>query len=469
MAMRSLRVRLLRLLLPPIAGVLAIGAIGAYWVSLDPATDAYDQALLGGATALSEYIRYDNGHYSFALPRTGERLLRVSPYDEIYYAISDPAGRHIAGDQGIPPAPGGPSPARGAVRYYTEYRGQNVRAVQLEVPCAGHNCTVTMAETTVRRDRLAGEILATSVLPQALLAVLTLVLVWFGVARGLRPLEGLSEDIRERSPRDLRPIDLEHVPEEARPMVSALNQLFKQVAEANLNQKRFLANAAHQLRTPLAGLQAHTELALAQAGPGHPELQEVHSATIRTVRLANQLLALSRAEPGGHRPEALAAIDLRQVVEGAADEWVHRALERDHDLGFDLARAEVQGDAFLLHEALVNLIHNALEYTPAGGHVTVRTGVRSVPGGEHPFLEVEDNGPGIAPAEREHVFERFYRSPGTCGIGSGLGLSIVREIAGAHGAQITLGDGARNGLGAYGCRISLTFPPAPQDNARGQA
>jgi two-component system sensor histidine kinase TctE len=469
MAMRSLRVHLLRLLLPPIAAVLAIGAVGAYWVSIDPAKEAYDQALISDCIALGERIRHENGRFGFDLPSVAERVVRTDKYDEIYYAVSAPNGQHIAGDIGIPQPPSDRSAVEGVIRYDASYRDDPVRVVQLDVPCAGRRCTVKVAETTVKRERLSSEILASSVLPQALLAVLTLVLVWFGVARGLGPLEGLSEEIRERSPRDLRPIDVEHAPEEARPLVSALNQLFVQVAESNRNQQRFLANAAHQLRTPLAGLQAHTELALEQVGPGRSELQEVHSATIRTARLANQLLALARAEPGGYRPESLAVVDLRQVVEGAADEWVHRALDKDLDLGFDLAPASVPGDAFLLREALVNLIHNALEYTPAGGHVTVRTGTRDVHGERHPFLEVEDDGPGIAPAERERVFERFYRAPGTGGLGSGLGLSIVREIAAAHGARIALADGGPNGRAARGCRISLIFPAEPTVASVGQA
>ncbi len=472
MAVRSLRVHLLRLLLPPIAAVLAIGAVGAYWVSIDPAKDAYDQALISACIALGERIRFEDGRFGFDLPSAAERVVRTDKYDEIFYVVNGPDGRRIAGDLGIPQPPRDRSAVQGVIGYDANYRDQPVRIVQLEVPCAGRSCTVRVAETTIKRQRLSSEILASSVLPQALLAVLTLVLVWFGVARGLGPLEGLSEEIKERSPRDLRPIDLEHAPEEARPLVSALNQLFGQVAEANRNQQRFLANAAHQLRTPLAGLQAHTELALAQPVPEtfRAELQEVHGATIRTARLANQLLALARAEPGGYRPEALAEVDLRQVVEGVANEWVHRALDKDLDLGFDLAPASVAGDAFLLREALVNLIHNALEYTPAGGHVTVRTGVRSVHGVQHPVLEVEDDGPGIASGERERVFERFYRAPGTGGLGSGLGLSIVREIATAHAAQIALTHGAVNEQRATrGCRVSLIFPAVSPACQAGQA
>jgi two-component system sensor histidine kinase TctE len=174
----------------------------------------------------------------------------------------------------------------------------------------------------------------------------------------------------------------------------------------------------------------------------------VHQATRRTARLANQLLALARAEPGARGTPA--EVNLRSLVESEADAWVHHALARDVDLGFELEPAPVKGDAFLLREALGNLVHNAMEYSHAGTRVTVRTGQRA----GQSFAEVEDEGPGIAPHERSRVLERFYRVPGTPGTGSGLGLAIVREIAAGHGAQIELGDGA----GARGCRVALTFP-----------
>jgi len=241
-------------------------------------------------------------------------------------------------------------------------------------------------------------------------------------------------------------------------MVGALNDLLVQVADANSNQQRFLANAAHQLRTPLAGLQAHTELALALPVPDacRAELEQVHLATVRTARLANQLLALARAEPGGTREAGLEALDLRRIVEGVADEWVHRALARDIDLGFDLAEARVRGNEFMLREALANLVHNALEYTPAGGHVTVRTCTRPRADGARAVLEVEDDGPGIPPDQRAQVLQRFYRILGTAGVGSGLGLAIVAEIAGTHGASLEIGEVA----GGRGCRVTLIFPVA---------
>ena len=340
----------------------------------------------------------------------------------------------------------------GVVAYDGEYRGLNIRIVALQVPCGGGTCTVQVAETTNKRNKLARNIVLSSLVPELLVALATLVIVWFGVQRGLAPLADLSAEIRSRSARDLRPIDPAHAPEEARPLVAALNQLFRQVAESSGNQQRFLANAAHQLRTPLAGLRAHTEIALAQGMPEaqRAQLEQVHLATVRTARLANQLLALARAEPGGYRADAFASVNLRTVVEDAADEWVHRAMEKEIDLGFELADTQVTGDALLLREALANLIHNALEYTPQGGHVTVTTGLRN----DCAFLDVEDDGPGIPPSEHAQALERFYRVPGTMGTGSGLGLSIVREIATAHGAEIAIRAGAHG----RGCKVGLTFP-----------
>jgi two-component system sensor histidine kinase TctE len=329
-----------------------------------------------------------------------------------------------------------------------------VRAATLLAPCGGQVCTVTVAETTRKRDRMVREILLGTVLPQALLAVLTLVIVWFGVARGLTPLDRLSAEIRMRSPRDLRPIEPALAPAESRPLIDALNQLLVQVEEANRNQQRFLANAAHQLRTPLAGVQAHAELALAQPVPeqARAEMEQVRTATVRTARLANQLLALARAEPGGH-VEPPAVVDLKALVESNANEWVHRALERDHDLGFELEPVKVTGYVVLLGEALNNLVHNAIEYLPKAGHITVRTGERD----GAPFMEVEDDGPGIPAAERSRVLERFYRVPGTPGTGSGLGLAIVREIATVHGATLRISDGAHG----KGCRMEVRFAATP--------
>ena len=448
MAARSLRAHLLRMLLPPVAALLGVGAVIAYFPSIEPATEAYDQSLVDIGIALASHIRGAGGGFRLELPPAVEQVLRADRYDSVYYRVGGPDGRAIAGDLDLPPPPEG---GDGLQYYDAKYKGFTVRAVWMPAPCGQASCSVIVAETTVKRSRLTREIIVSSVLPEALIALATVLIVWFGVKRGLAPLARLSEEIKERSPVDLHALDAGRAPEETRPLIDALNGLLGQVAATQRNQQRFLANAAHQLRTPLAGLQAHTEVALSLPMPAEcrAQVEQVHEATIRTARLANQLLALARAEPGGHG-EPHGSVDLKAVVEGVADEWVHRALERDLDLGFDLAPGRVRGDEFLLREALANLLHNALEYTPRGARVTVRTGARD----GRPFLEVEDDGPGIPPAERERVLDRFYRVPGTPGTGSGLGLAIVREIASGHGASIAIGEGTSG----RGTRVALTFP-----------
>ena len=443
MAARSLRAHLLRLLLPPIAALLAVGAVVGYYASIEPANEAYDQALSDIAAAIAAHVRAGDGVYRLDLPHEVEQALRTDRYDKMFYRVLAPNGAQIAGDDTLP--------ASGRVAAHDAlFRGETVRIVTAPAACGAQTCTVLVAETMVKRTRLAREFLISSLFPGLVIALATLVLLWFGVKRGLWPLARLSEELKARSPRDLRPIDAAAAPEETRPLVSALNGLLEEVALAARNQQRFLANAAHQLRTPLAGLQAHTELALSQPLPEscRAQIEQVHQATIRTARLANQLLALARAEPGARGSSS--DVNLRSVVETEADAWVHQALARDVDLGFELDTAPVKGDALLLREALANLVHNAIQYSNNGGRVTVRTGQRD---GES-FAEVEDDGPGIAPHERERVLERFYRVPGTPGTGSGLGLAIVREIAGGHGARIELAEGAA----ARGCRVALTFP-----------
>jgi len=443
MAARSLRAHLLRLLLPPVAALLAVGAVVAYYPSLEPATQAYDQALVDIGLAIGSQVRVTEAQYRFELPQAVDQVLRTDRFDRIYYRIMSPSGIEIAGDPELP------APPADDIAHNTVYDGKSVRVVTVQSPCGSSICTVLVGETTLKRERLARDILLQSLFPEILVALATLVIVWFGVKRGLEPLARLSEEIKSRSAGDLRPIDAAGAPLEARPLVGALNGLLEEVSSASRSQQRFLANAAHQLRTPLAGLQAHTELALAQPMPEgcRTQLEQVHRATIRTGRLANQLLALARTEPGAR--SATAAVDLKGIAGGEADAWVRQSLARDIDLGFELDPAPVQGDAFLLREALSNLVHNAIEYSNRGGRVTVRTGRRN----GHAFLEVEDDGPGIAPEERARVLERFYRVPGTPGTGSGLGLAIVREIAASHAASLFVAEGS-----AGGCRVGITFP-----------
>jgi two-component system sensor histidine kinase TctE len=420
----------------------------AYYPSIEPATQAYDQALVDIGLALGSHVRVTTTEYRFDVPAAVEQVLRTDRFDSIYYRVVSPAGMEIAGDADLPPPPGD------RMAHNTSYRGAKVRVVSVQAPCGRSACTILVGETMVKRERLARDLLLQSLFPDFLIALATLVIVWYGVKWGLKPLARLSEEIKARSAGDLRPIDAAAAPEETRPLVGALNGLLAEVSAASSHQQRFIADAAHQLRTPLAGLQAHTELALAQPMPQacRAQLEQVHKATIRTARLANQLLALARAEPGAR--SVMATVDLKNIAGGEAEAWVRQSLARDIDLGFELEPAPVHGDAFLLREALSNLVHNALEYSARGGRVTVRTGGRN----GHAFLEVEDDGPGIAPAERSRVLERFYRVPGTPGTGSGLGLAIVREIAELYDGAIRL-----EAAPAGGVRAILRLPAAVTD------
>jgi two-component system sensor histidine kinase TctE len=437
----SLRAHLLRMLLPPMAALLVLGAFVTYTLSIAPAIEAYDAALTDIGIALGSQVKITPTEYRFEMPAAVEQMLRTSRFDSIYYRILSPAGLEIAGDPDLPAPPGD------AEAHDTQFRGNRMRVVSVQAPCGRSTCTVLVGETLVKRTQHSRDILISTLMPEALIALAALLIVWFGVKRGLGPLARLSEELKERSPHDLRPIDAAGAPEETRPLVTALNGLLREVAEASQTQQRFIANAAHQLRTPLADLQTHSEIALAQPlpAPARGPLEQVHAATVRTARLANQLLALARAEAGKRE---VAALDLKQVVEGEADAWVHQALARDVDLGFELAAAPVNGDHFLLREALANLVHNAIQY--GRGRVTVRTSRLEACS----QIEVEDDGPGIPPSERAQVLERFYRMAGTPGTGSGLGLAIVRDIAVSHGATLDINAGS----GGSGCRVAITFP-----------
>jgi two-component system sensor histidine kinase TctE len=330
-------------------------------------------------------------------------------------------------------------------------RGERLRLAAYR---AANGYSVQVGETLHKRDRLVREILLAELVPTLLIAVTTVALAWWGVARGLRPLAHMRNELLGRSPRDLRPIPETASPIEISPVVAAFNNLLQQLQESSTMQQRFLANAAHQLRTPLAGLQMHLELMLRRdlSDDVRTELQRMHGATIRAGRLATQLLALAKAESVPDHGKPLEIVDLVAVAGDAARDWSVMAIERRIDLGFALSPARTRGDPLLLPELVDNLIDNALRYTPAGGTVTVGTGVRE----GMSYLCVEDTGPGIGAEEREKVFERFYRVAGTEGDGSGLGLAIVKEIVDRHEGAVAIGPCEEHG----GTRICVSFPGA---------
>jgi two-component system sensor histidine kinase TctE len=447
----SIRRRMLGLLMPALAVVLALNVWTDIRTSTEPTREAYDQALADTAVAVAAHVQYRDGAFFVDLPPQAAMALHTNRFDEIYYLVRDPRWQLVSGSPDLPAAARSvePSPAY----FDAQYRGNPVRVVVYRSVTPGGEVTVEVAQTTRRRDQLAARFVTMDLLQDLLLVVATLLLVYFGVRFGLAPLMRLREDLEKRTAEDLRPVDEAQIPSEVQPLVQALNRLLHLLRAASEAQQRFLANAAHQLRTPLAGLQTQLELAAKERDPRRlrERLHRLEDAASRLVRLTNQVLALARAEPSSSLLQGMRTIDLRNVVETSASIYLDRALAKNIDIGFEAAPALIHGSDWLTKELTANLVENALSYTPCGGQVTVRCGTR----GREVYLEVEDNGPGIPEDERERVFERFYRLPGSVGEGSGLGLAIVREIAQVHRAHIKM-DTPQGG----GTRIQVSFASA---------
>jgi two-component system sensor histidine kinase TctE len=432
----------------------------------------FDRALADRTEALAQQVRVAGERVVLVLPRAARDFLAADAEDVVYFQVVGPGQRLIAGDAGLP-SPGlydFPAPGRMRLRN-ADYRGDEVRIGYLYAEVGEGDRTeqvlVQVAETLDKRTRLANEIIKGVIFPQFLILPVALTLVWFGLSRGLAPLKSLQRRIRGREPDDLSPIDPKGAPEEIVPLVDAFNDLLERLDTTIAAQKRFIADAAHQMKTPLAGLRTQAELALRERDPVELQatLEQLARGSQRAAHVVNQLLSLARME--NLRDAALPEpIDLVGFSRETVSEWVPTAIERGIDLGFeaeyatdDRSEAEasplIAGHPLTLRELLNNLIDNALRYTPRGGSVTVR--VVAAVGTVH--LEVEDSGPGIPEAERELVFGRFYRMLGTGVDGSGLGLPIVREIADQHGATVTVED-AQPGRQPPGARFTVTFRSA---------
>lgn len=457
-----------------------------YLVAKSIANQPFDDALEDRVTVLSQQIRTVSGKPVVQLPGSAHDVLRADDVDSVYFQISGPAGLHLDGDRDLPrPRTGSDDDqARGGA---VSFRNDSIHGTPVRVAYSYVNldplrepgkgaepelALVQVAETLDKRAHLANEIIKGVILPQFIILPVILALVWFALSRGLSPLAELQERIRARPQDDLSPIDPRQVPEEISPLVGSFNDMLERLAQTVEMQKRFIADAAHQMKTPLAGMRMQSELALRQVDPGeiHRSLEQLATSSESATRLVNQLLALARAENQPHAGLAFEEIDLAQLARATVQDWVQASFAAQIDLGFELPDAppdalaeeplHIAGNALMLRELLSNLIDNALRYTPSGGSVTVR--VRR--DGEQALLEVEDTGPGIAPAERAHVFERFYRILGTNVQGSGLGLAIVREIAQQHGAEIDIFNNPRSHSKKYpGSLFRLTFPPPVQE------
>ncbi len=439
------------------------------------ANKPYDRALIETARTLAQRIEVrDKGLY-FALSPDSARMLRSDEVDSVFYRVLGPSGEHLAGDRDLN-RPDLQGPVVPGVVYTRddEVHGESVRVVYQWVLVPDHDepALVQVAETLTKRSRLATEIIKGVILPQFIILPVAVLLVWLALARGLAPLGQLQRRIHARPPDDLSPLDERDVPEEVSPLVQAINDLLHRQEVSLRTQKRFLADAAHQLKTPLAGMRMQAELALRELQAGvhddrtlNATLTHMAHASQQAAHTVNQLLSMARAEAKAGAP-LQDLVDLTALATEVVRDQVPRALDLGLDLGLELpaeapegaspASTCVSGHALLLRELLTNLVDNALHYTPSGGEVTVRVSVDEA--GDQVVLQVEDTGPGIPAGERELVFQPFYRALGSKVDGSGLGLAIVDEIAALHATVVELDD-ARDGDSRFpGARFTLRLP-----------
>ncbi|HYA66491.1 MAG TPA: ATP-binding protein, partial [Burkholderiaceae bacterium] len=451
------------------------------------ASSPFDRALIERGEVLAAHVRFDHGRAVFDPSPGLMEIYGTGVSEPGAYLIADADGTILAGDRDLPrphvPESGGSSATSSVgtseldsvfqLRDET-LRGHPVRVAQSWVVAPSATTAagptpavlVEVAESPSERTHLANEIVKGVILPQFVVLPLALVLVWFGLSRGLAPLAKLQQTIRNRPPDDLSPIAVEAAPEELTPLMASFNELLGRMTHNLEVQKRFIADAAHQMKTPLAGLRTQAELAQREVDAQELQrtLRQIAASTDRATRLVNQLLALARAEHGAGEIGAMIRLDLNSLARSVVQDWVPQAIAQRIDLGYEGPRpdtpngaCDIWGAPMLLREMINNLIDNALRYTALGpgsdshdpdqylGSITVRISCSD----DRVVLEVEDDGPGIAPEERQRIFERFYRVLGSGQEGSGLGLAIVREIAARHDATVQVSE-ARSRPGAYG-------------------
>jgi len=459
---RSLRKALLLWLLLPATLALITFLPLAYHLVHQPAMEALDQALADAGLALVPHLEISDGEPHFRFPPAAEQVLRADRTDDIYYLILGPEDRFVAGDAGLPHKPPPEQLIVGdRVAFDAHFRGHRVRVMAIHREVGGEPFVFVTAETTRKRDQLKVDLAVALILPLIFFTGATGLTIWFGVRHALLPVEGIRRTLQGMEHRTLQPLDESAAPIEIRPLVTEFNQVLDRLEQAAAAQQRFVANAAHQLRTPLAGIRTQLELLQRDPDTAAREARTTHAigAIERLGHLINQMLVLLAAEPGGRHDSLATPVDLPELIRELSPEWIRLAEARGLDLGFELAAAHVTGDRLLLGEMIANLVTNALNYTPVPGEVTVRCRT----GATHSLIEVEDTGPGIPPAARQRVFERFYRLPDATHPGSGLGLAIVREIARGAGGEVSVFDRPDGG----GALFQVSLPSAPRGDAAG--
>lgn len=459
----SIRRRLLIFLLPPLTALLLVGVFVDYRAALIFAHKTNDQRLTDTALALAARIAAAGGEIPADLLPRRLPTAGIERGPDFSYSIRAAQGQLIIGNPQVRSAPrtdGNPSFADSTLA------GNAVRVASYELGTAAGVLTVNVATADDSHTGPAHFVLGSTWLMGFIQLDVTLLLVWIGVHFGLKPLLNVRRQIEARSARELQPLQLANVPAEVRPLVEALNLLFEMLGETARGQRQFVADTAHQLRTPIAGLLGHLEVMMHEpaAAPLQDRLASLHDGMSRLAHSANQLLTLARTDPAASLADRFDSVDLKSLSERVLERNLNRSVESQHDLGVEVRVTYVTGSVRLLEDLLGNLVDNALHYTPAGGRITIRCGADpGAPDARKSYLEVEDDGPGIPAAERVRVRERFYRLPGSTGHGCGLGLAIVDEISRLHAADLTIDAGA-NGRGT---RIRVTFGGRPSVTSSG--
>jgi two-component system sensor histidine kinase TctE len=424
----------------PLTLLALCGALLHYFNSVAPTVMSSDRRMKAAAAAVMADLEVRHGRIAPAGAAADPQ--RLPGADSVLYAVRDPQGRLLAGDARVPAVP--MSAASSQMTAMTRLEGRTVRSLTTRFDTPEGGLLVTVADLHPAAEPAARLGFMNTLLWDFVQLDLTLALVWVGIQLGLRPVRRLRENIAARSPRDLRAIDESSVPRELTPVVVTVNRLFETLRAAVQAQQQFIANTAHQLRTPMTGLQAQLDLLISEpaAQPVRHRLLTLQEGIRQLAHSANQLLALARADPAANIAVKKHTVDLQAIVAEVVAKSFDRALRGHIDLGIDVQPLAITADPSLLEDLVGNLVDNALKYTPAGGRVTVSVGRLD----GKPYLAVEDTGPGIPEEERQRVRQRFYRMPNSPGHGSGLGLAIVEEIARLHDATVEIGPGAE-GIG----------------------
>lgn len=440
----SLR-RTLTLYLGVLLAVFAVALLfGARDYGQRAANRSYDHLLVSSALSIIDSVALVDAQWQVDLPYASLDLLSMAPDDRVFYRVFDGQNRTVTGYADLPLPPRAPTDEPQLFDAY--YSGETVRFVvvsrRVSSPSAQAEVRVQVGQTRRAREAVAQDIVNRALLAIGVLSLLSLALVAFGVHRAFRPLVKVERELSRREPSDLSPLDA-RVPREMDQMVAALNRFMARLSSSNETLRAFMAEAAHQMRTPLAALRAQAQLALDDDDPEdmRRSLAAIDRNATHMSRLLNQLLSDASVI---HRSnlQRFAPVDMVETVHQALHEALPQALPAPRvQLAVGVSSSRVQGDALLLREAIKNLIDNALKY---GGDGPLQVALTEE--GTYSVVTIADHGPGIPPGDAERVFERFARGEDAAPGGAGLGLAIVKRVVDSHGGQIDLSNRPSGGL-----------------------